>query len=545
MKNLTLTSTCFFLFFTLAALATVTLANLRLYRSRPVYYYTYYSSSAKSISPYRTSAVLYTHPSPIIRTLARSYRLADSIDKKPKSVQPAAVILLNETSAVPFTTSNSALSSTEYEANPSAPYEEGVGPATSFEPSQVVIKTLPSGTSKVQYISSKTGSSKSDKAGGKGKNKNSVYEPQVVYSDVHPVYVKPPVDFKPVVYPNRRLDGIRSGQRFSNQVTLVAPIGPYPYPFPRGISSWTFGGASAFNRGSYWESLGSDEALQLNSGSSSSGNNNNNNNNNKSSKKKGLVNGVTVSATSKLNPSFVPWVIYPSGNTAAGASVYQLPSSYQIQYHHSPSYSLWPESTVHFSTSSINSPSASSSSSSKSKKPSTGPTRLSSSGSRRVNSTPSNIKPLTSQTVKSPSFTSSSSSSSSSIFPSSSSSSSFSSSSLDGQKTKLPVGLTSWFLGGVRDLSGKHWKLPELTVNGVDVVPLNASPDASLPPLPGTSSVASSSETTPKDLMMTSDGEYEKVEPSVVDSTSIETTEKESQPSVTFDDDSDFVNTLS
>lgn len=523
MKNVTLTSAL------LAALATVTLASLRVYQSQPLYYYTYYSSSssspAKSLSPFRAAPLMYSHASPFARTLARSYRLADSLDsqrrqeapqpqpppqQQPQQQQPqqqqaeASVILLNDTSAVPFTTSNAALSTSEYEAaGPSASFEEGVGPATSFEPSDL-INPLPV-TSKIQYIASKGASpSKLDKVNSKsGKRKNSLYEPQVVYSDVHPVYVKPPVDFKPVVYPNRRLDGIRATDQLANQVTLLTPLAPYPFTFPRGVSSWSFGGPSAFNRGSYWESLATDEALHLPSGS-----------NKKSLKHKKKT---LLASPSKLNSAFVPLVIYPgasnTGNSAA--SVYQLPSSYQIQYHHSPSYSLWPESTVHFSTAAS---SSSSGSSSKSKKASTAPNRLSHSGSRRVNSPASNLKPLTSQTVKSPSYSSSSSSPSSS-----------SSSSLDTQKTKLPVGLTSWFLGGVRDLNGKHWKLPELTVNGVDVVPLNT-------PAAG--------EATP-DLMMTSDGEYEKVEPSVVDSTSLTETEKEAQPSVTFDDDSDFVNTLS
>lgn len=311
------------------------------------------------------------------------------------------------------------------------------------------------------------------------------------------MYVKPPVDFKPVVYPNRRLDGIRATDQLANQVTLLTPLAPYPFTFPRGVSSWSFGGPAAVNRGSYWESLGTDEALNLATGNSKQKISKN--------KKKSLL-----TSASKLNSAFVPLVIYPGTNNPGntGASVYQLPASYQIQYH-SPSYSLWPESTVHFS----------SATNSHSKKISTAPNRLSNSGSRRVNSPANNLKPLTSQTVKSPNYSSSSSSSSSS--------------SLDAQRTKLPVGLTSWFLGGVRDLNGKHWKLPELTVNGVDVVPLNnASGDAA------------SSSTTP-DLMMTSDGEYEKVEPSVVDSTSLTETEKEAQPSVTFDDDSDFVNTLS
>lgn len=42
-------------------------------------------------------------------------------------------------------------------------------------------------------------------------------------------------------------------------------------------------------------------------------------------------------------------------------------------------------------------------------------------------------------------------------------------------KTTLPVGLSSWFLGGIRDLDGRHWQLPSevinrLAINDVDLV---------------------------------------------------------------------------
>jgi len=41
-------------------------------------------------------------------------------------------------------------------------------------------------------------------------------------------------------------------------------------------------------------------------------------------------------------------------------------------------------------------------------------------------------------------------------------------------KTQLPVGLSSWFLGGIRDLDGRHWQMPadlvaKLAVNDVDL----------------------------------------------------------------------------
>lgn len=47
-------------------------------------------------------------------------------------------------------------------------------------------------------------------------------------------------------------------------------------------------------------------------------------------------------------------------------------------------------------------------------------------------------------------------------------------------RTLLPVGLTSWFLGGIRDLDGRHWHLPgsvidKLAVNDVDFMPVASS----------------------------------------------------------------------
>lgn len=46
-------------------------------------------------------------------------------------------------------------------------------------------------------------------------------------------------------------------------------------------------------------------------------------------------------------------------------------------------------------------------------------------------------------------------------------------------KTQLPVGLSSWFLGGIRDLDGRHWQLPaevmtRLAVNDVDFATYSA-----------------------------------------------------------------------
>lgn len=53
-------------------------------------------------------------------------------------------------------------------------------------------------------------------------------------------------------------------------------------------------------------------------------------------------------------------------------------------------------------------------------------------------------------------------------------------------KTQLPVGLSSWFLGGIRDLDGRHWNLPaevisRLAVNDVDFVGSDKTPKVGIP----------------------------------------------------------------
>lgn len=53
-------------------------------------------------------------------------------------------------------------------------------------------------------------------------------------------------------------------------------------------------------------------------------------------------------------------------------------------------------------------------------------------------------------------------------------------------KTQLPVGLSSWFLGGIRDLDGRHWQLPaevisRLAVNDVDFV--GSGPQTTIKPV--------------------------------------------------------------
>lgn len=67
-------------------------------------------------------------------------------------------------------------------------------------------------------------------------------------------------------------------------------------------------------------------------------------------------------------------------------------------------------------------------------------------------------------------------------------------------KTQLPVGLTSWFLGGIRDLDGRHWQLPadlvqKLTVNDVDLThPIGFEPVKVEPPAVGSVVVLSGSQ---------------------------------------------------
>lgn len=105
----------------------------------------------------------------------------------------------------------------------------------------------------------------------------------------------------------------------------------------------------------------------------------------------------------------------------------------------------------------------------------------------------------------------------------------------EGIRTKLPVGLTSWMLGGVRDLNGKHWKMPDLFVDNVAVVEVDNS-----------SRNGSRSKDSDVDTMMTSDGDYEKVVPvvSVPEGEREEKSEEDPprESGVVFDDDPEFLN---
>lgn len=390
--------------------------------------------------------------------------------------ETSPTIILNDT-AVPFTVSKSALSTAEYEKNPNESAEEGVGLAVEVA-SPALTPRLPA-HSKVPFISSKgpVGKEKTKSRDKFGQKKPS-FEPEVVYSDVHPIYVKPPTDFRPVIYPNRRLDGVRPTDKLANQVLLPSPPSPFPYGYPRGLSSWTLGGPKAVSRGNYWESLSSDEALNL-------------------QPEANTIHPSTSVATGAANfngraklspsqrpmsmPSFLPWFMVPSAS-----NLY----SYEMQYPApASSITIMPLAHPRLTTDARRGKPASSSASNKKEK---------------------KVVPVVKEKNKSETG--------------------------EGIRTKLPVGLTSWMLGGVRDLNGKHWKMPDLFVDNVAVVEVDNS----------SSRNGSKSRDSDMDTMMTSDGDYEKVVP-VVSVPEGEREEKEEEDSpresgVVFDDDPEFLN---
>lgn len=123
------------------------------------------------------------------------------------------------------------------------PDQQGVGPAVSF---------VPIASSAKSYA------------------KQNV-EP-LLSSELHPVYMKPPVDFKPVLYASRRMDGQQLPAKPDNVAsetpTVASPVRHpshtaqrLPYPYPNGLSSWMLGGLRGVQRGGYWERLGSDQSL--------------------------------------------------------------------------------------------------------------------------------------------------------------------------------------------------------------------------------------------------------------------------------------------
>jgi len=87
---------------------------------------------------------------------------------------------------------------------------------------------------------------------------------KVQFSDLHPVYVRPPKEFQPIFYPNREIDG--SKLVINRNDAIVQPLvtdknQEIPYKYPNGISSWMLGGFRYGIKGGYWENLLKDESL--------------------------------------------------------------------------------------------------------------------------------------------------------------------------------------------------------------------------------------------------------------------------------------------
>lgn len=87
---------------------------------------------------------------------------------------------------------------------------------------------------------------------------------KVQFSDLHPVYVKPPKEFQPLIYPNRAVDGpesLRSDSQATVRPLVTDEKQQRPYKYPNGLSSWILGGSRPIQRTGFWESLTSDESL--------------------------------------------------------------------------------------------------------------------------------------------------------------------------------------------------------------------------------------------------------------------------------------------
>ncbi|XP_074596063.1 uncharacterized protein LOC141851246 [Brevipalpus obovatus] len=158
------------------------------------------------------------------------------------------MINLKNGSAIPFT----GIDATLVASGQSTSDEEGVGPAVSFEADG----ELPA---------------ESDFSGPEHNFFDSGSDLKVEISDLQPVFVKPPTNFQPILYPNRAMDGVHPGSSIPASVTIFPPKAfllekPYltkPYAYPYGLSSWILGGVRAIERTGYWESLGSDDALNM------------------------------------------------------------------------------------------------------------------------------------------------------------------------------------------------------------------------------------------------------------------------------------------
>jgi len=183
-------------------------------------------------------------------------------------------------------------------------------------------------------------------------------------SDLHPIYVLPPPNFQPIVYPTSRSDGVQPGVQLDGQEGILLKR-QIPYDYPHGVSSWIFGGLNGIQRGSYWEQLSSDLALH---------------------------NPV------KEQPKRV--VVYLKRTTEAKGR---------------PKWMSFPTFEAHSLI--------------KDKEP-----------TNAINNIINKNKPNKNSKDKV-------------------------------LKTKLPVGLSSFFLGGMRGVSGRHWQMPSTMVSSVEFMP--------------------------------------------------------------------------
>lgn len=148
----------------------------------------------------------------------------------------------NKTKSVPFTKVEALLTIDDGDSD--GEDEEGVGPALAFD-YEAEFSDEPSLASlKSNYFDNES-------------------DLKVGISDLKPVYVKPPTGFQPVIHATRTMDGVRPALSGSSSILLPPPPKPYPYVYPLGLSSWLLGGIRAIERTGFWESLGSDTALNL------------------------------------------------------------------------------------------------------------------------------------------------------------------------------------------------------------------------------------------------------------------------------------------
>ena len=184
-------------------------------------------------------------------------------------------------------------------------------------------------------------------------------------SDLHPIYVLPPPNFQPIVYPSSRADSGLSASK-------VSPPGGWllkpqlNYEIPKGLSPWIFGGLSTTQKTNYWDQLG-----------------------------KELAHHTPIR---EQQPQQV--VIYLKRTDPKGHKSWPSIPIYEA-------HSVLKEQTNAINT--------------------------------IVNKNKNKTK-ITNNNNK-------------------------------GMKTKLPVGMTSFFLGGMRGISGRHWQMPATMVSQLEFMP--------------------------------------------------------------------------